>query len=88
MEGRRDLALHLQPGVDQFAHWPAVEVLLRQEQRLQREEGEASGDLVREMIIIALPREKYEEMFETMVRWARFGNLFAYEDDADRLSLQ
>jgi NitT/TauT family transport system ATP-binding protein len=55
---------------------------------LQREEGEASGDLVREMIIIALPREKYEEMFETMVRWARFGNLFAYEDDADRLSLQ
>ncbi|HEX7192703.1 MAG TPA: nitrate/sulfonate/bicarbonate ABC transporter ATP-binding protein [Thermoanaerobaculia bacterium] len=55
---------------------------------LQREEGEASGDLIREMIIIALPREKYEEMFETMVRWARFGNLFAYEDDADRLSLQ
>ncbi len=55
---------------------------------IQREEGEASGDLVREMIIIALPREKYEEMFETMVRWARFGNLFAYEDDADRLSLQ
>jgi NitT/TauT family transport system ATP-binding protein len=55
---------------------------------LQREGGEASGDLVREMIIIALPREKYEEMFETMVQWARFGNLFAYEDDADRLSLQ
>src|ERR1051326_533794 len=55
---------------------------------IQREEGEASGDLVREMIIIALPREKYEEMFETMVRWARFGNLFAYEDAADRLSLQ
>ena len=55
---------------------------------IQREEGEASGDLVREMIILALPREKYEEMFETMVRWARFGNLFAYEDDADRLSLQ
>jgi NitT/TauT family transport system ATP-binding protein len=55
---------------------------------LQREEGEVSGDIVREMIILALPREKYEEIFETMVRWARFGNLFAYEDDADRLSLQ
>jgi NitT/TauT family transport system ATP-binding protein len=55
---------------------------------LQREEGEVSGDTVREMIILALPREKYEEIFETMVRWARFGNLFAYEDDADRLSLQ
>jgi NitT/TauT family transport system ATP-binding protein len=55
---------------------------------LQREEGEVSGDMVREMIILALPRENYEEVFETMVRWARFGNLFAYEDDADRLSLQ
>lgn len=55
---------------------------------LQKEEGEVSGDIVRETIILALPREKYEEIFETMVRWARFGNLFAYEDDADRLSLQ
>jgi NitT/TauT family transport system ATP-binding protein len=55
---------------------------------LQREGGEVSGDMVREMIILALPRENYEEVFETMVRWARFGNLFAYEDDADRLSLQ
>jgi NitT/TauT family transport system ATP-binding protein len=55
---------------------------------LQREEGEVSGDTVRELIILALPREKYEDVFETMVRWARFGNLFAYEDDADRVSLQ
>src|SRR5581483_10996748 len=55
---------------------------------LQREEGEVIGDMVREMIIMALPRENYEEMFATMVRWARFGNLFAYEEDADRLSLQ
>ncbi len=55
---------------------------------LQREEGEVAADIVREMIILALPRENYQEMFETMVRWARFGNLFAYEDDTDRLSLQ
>jgi NitT/TauT family transport system ATP-binding protein len=55
---------------------------------LQREGGEVNGDIVREMSIMELPRENYEEMFETMVRWARFGNLFAYEDDADRLSLQ
>ncbi len=55
---------------------------------LRREGGEASGDLVREMIILALPSENYDAMFDTMVRWARFGNLFAYEDDADRLSLQ
>jgi NitT/TauT family transport system ATP-binding protein len=54
---------------------------------LQREK-EVNGDIVREMIIMAMPREEYEAMFDTMVRWARFGNLFAYEEDADRLSLQ
>src|SRR5260221_1767456 len=54
----------------------------------QRPDHGASGDLVREMIIIALPRENYEELFDTLVRWARFGNLFAYEDDADWMSLQ
>jgi NitT/TauT family transport system ATP-binding protein len=46
------------------------------------------GTFVRELIIMALPREDYEAIFDTMVRWARFGNLFAYEEDADRLSLQ
>src|SRR6202171_4525672 len=54
----------------------------------QRPDHGASGDLVREMIILALPRENYEELFDTLVRWARFGNLFAYEDDADWMSLQ
>jgi len=55
---------------------------------LQREGGEVDAEIVREMIILGLPREKYQELFETMVRWARFGNLFAFEDDTDRLSLQ
>jgi hypothetical protein len=54
----------------------------------QQQDHGASGDLVREMVILALPRENYEEMFDTLVHWARFGNLFAYEDDADWLSLQ
>jgi NitT/TauT family transport system ATP-binding protein len=55
---------------------------------LLKREASANGDIVREMIIMAMPREDYETMFDTMVRWARFGNLFAYEEDADRLSLQ
>ena len=54
---------------------------------LKREES-VNGDIVREMIIMAMPREDYETMFDTMVRWGRFGNLFAYEEAADRLSLQ
>jgi NitT/TauT family transport system ATP-binding protein len=47
-----------------------------------------SANVAREMIIMALPRENYEDIFDTMIRWARFGNLFAYEEDADWLSLQ
>ncbi|MGZ4808180.1 MAG: ABC transporter ATP-binding protein [Thermoanaerobaculia bacterium] len=54
----------------------------------QHHDHAVGADIVREMIIISMPRENYEAMFDTMVRWARFGNLFAYEDDADRLSLQ
>ncbi|MGZ7031309.1 MAG: ABC transporter ATP-binding protein [Thermoanaerobaculia bacterium] len=54
----------------------------------QHPDHAVGADIVREMIIISMPRENYEAMFDTMVRWARFGNLFAYEDDADRLSLQ
>jgi NitT/TauT family transport system ATP-binding protein len=57
---------------------------------LLRERGEEgiSADVAREMIIMAMPRENYEAIFDTMIRWARFGNLFAYEEDADWLSLQ
>jgi NitT/TauT family transport system ATP-binding protein len=54
----------------------------------QQPDHAISADAVRELIIIALPRENYEVMFDTMVRWSRFGNLLAYEEDADRLSLQ
>jgi NitT/TauT family transport system ATP-binding protein len=54
----------------------------------QHPDHAVGADMVREIIIIAMPRENYEAIFDTMVRWARFGNLFAYEEDADRLSLQ
>jgi NitT/TauT family transport system ATP-binding protein len=54
----------------------------------QQEDHAINADAVRELIIIAMPRENYEAVFDTMVRWARFGNLFAYEEDSDRLSLQ
>jgi NitT/TauT family transport system ATP-binding protein len=55
---------------------------------LEKNDGSVSGDIVREMIILAMPQENYETMFDTLVRWGRFGNLFAYEEDEDRLSLQ
>ena len=76
---------------DRKAMWRAQLLKLRffqdVHELLKREES-VNGDIVREMIIMAMPREDYETMFDTMVRWGRFGNLFAYEDAADRLSLQ
>jgi NitT/TauT family transport system ATP-binding protein len=47
-----------------------------------------NAEIIRELIIITMPRENYEAIFDTMVRWARFGNLFAYDEDTDKLSMQ
>jgi NitT/TauT family transport system ATP-binding protein len=58
-------------------------------QRLQLHPDEPiSADDVKEMIIIALPHENYEVMFDTFVRWARFGNLFAYDEDTEKITLE
>ncbi len=55
---------------------------------LRSEEGEVDAEVIHERITAMMPQEKYESVFDTMVRWARFGNLFAYDEDTDRVSLQ
>jgi NitT/TauT family transport system ATP-binding protein len=56
---------------------------------LQREPGHSlAEDFVKELIILKLPDENYETVFQTFVRWARFGNLFAYDEDTGRIALQ
>ncbi len=55
---------------------------------LRSEDGEVNAEIIYERIATAMPHEKYETVFDTMVRWARFGNLFAYDEDTERLSLQ
>jgi NitT/TauT family transport system ATP-binding protein len=45
-------------------------------------------DFVLETIIMAMPHENYEKVFNTFVRWARFGDLFAYDETTEMLSLQ
>ncbi|MCC6581267.1 MAG: nitrate/sulfonate/bicarbonate ABC transporter ATP-binding protein [Phycisphaeraceae bacterium] len=45
-------------------------------------------DLILELIVQHLPFENYEHIFETMVRWARFGDLLAYDENTQQLSLQ
>ena len=49
---------------------------------------EINTEVIHDRITRAMPHERYETVFETMVRWARYGNLFAYDEDTERLSLQ
>ena len=37
-------------------------------------------DFVLETIVLRMPQEDYEKLFETLVGWARFGELFAYDE--------
>jgi NitT/TauT family transport system ATP-binding protein len=45
-------------------------------------------ELVLETIVFRIPSEDYEKTFKTMVAWARFGDLFAYDDNTEKLSAQ
>ena len=40
-----------------------------------------------ETIVTRMPHENYEKMFNTFVRWARFGELFSYDESTQRLTL-
>jgi hypothetical protein len=44
-------------------------------------------DFVLETIITRMPYENYERIFNTFVRWSRFGELFRYDEPTQRISL-
>jgi NitT/TauT family transport system ATP-binding protein len=55
---------------------------------LQRQPDHTIDDgFVNETIVLRLPQENYERVFQTFVRWGRFGNLFAYDETSGQLSL-
>jgi NitT/TauT family transport system ATP-binding protein len=45
-------------------------------------------DYMLENIVLRMPSENYEKIFDTVVAWGRYGNLFAYDEDARELSSQ
>lgn len=49
---------------------------------------EIHRDLVLETIVFRMPFENYEKVFDTLVRWGRFGDLLAYDEDSELLWLQ
>jgi NitT/TauT family transport system ATP-binding protein len=56
---------------------------------LQRQAShEVEREFVLETIIMRLPQENYERVFDTFIRWGRFGDLFSYSEESDTVSLQ
>jgi NitT/TauT family transport system ATP-binding protein len=55
---------------------------------LQREpRHELERLIVLETIIMNMPQENYERVFNTLMSWARFGELFEYDEATETLSL-
>ncbi|MFN7955017.1 MAG: nitrate/sulfonate/bicarbonate ABC transporter ATP-binding protein [bacterium] len=42
---------------------------------------------VLELIVLQMPQEDYERIFDRLVRWCRFGDYLAYDESTGRLSL-
>ena len=42
---------------------------------------------VLETLVLHLPQENYEQQFDTFVQWARFGDLFAYDEATEEITL-
>ena len=60
----------------------AIETLLR-----RQEERQLPKDVLLEELEVWLPDENPETMFKTIVNWGRYAELFAYDADEERLSL-
>jgi NitT/TauT family transport system ATP-binding protein len=60
----------------------AVEALLRRQEDLS-----LPKDIVLEQLVIWLPDENPETMFKTIVNWGRYAELFGYDADEERLSI-
>ncbi len=55
---------------------------------LQRQPSRSiDRDFVLETIVTRMPYEDYERVFNTFIRWARFGALFTYNEATQRVSL-
>ncbi|HEU4382350.1 MAG TPA: nitrate/sulfonate/bicarbonate ABC transporter ATP-binding protein [Anaeromyxobacteraceae bacterium] len=45
-------------------------------------------DFVLELIVVHMPNEDYQAMFDTFVNWARFADLFSYDEQTETIALQ
>jgi NitT/TauT family transport system ATP-binding protein len=87
-EGERFVKASL---VDRKAIWREHLLSLRLFQQVRAmvvQDDEVHRELVLLMIHQLMPHESYERVFNTLVRWARFGDLFAYDEASETLTLQ
>jgi NitT/TauT family transport system ATP-binding protein len=80
------------PG-DRQALWREQLLKLRlfrdvREALLREPRHQVDRDFLLETIVLNMPQENYETTFNTFIRWARFGDLFAYDEDTQMISLQ
>jgi NitT/TauT family transport system ATP-binding protein len=45
------------------------------------------ADVVKEIIILNLPAENYDKVFETFVHWSQYGNLFHFNEETQHLHI-
>jgi NitT/TauT family transport system ATP-binding protein len=62
--------------------------LFQDVEALLKSDGHVRRDQVLELIHQVMPHENYERVFDKLVGWARFGDLFAYDEVSETLSLQ
>jgi NitT/TauT family transport system ATP-binding protein len=55
---------------------------------LRLPDHEVDRDFVLETLVLRLPEENCETQFQIFIGWARFGNLFAYDEATEKITLQ
>jgi len=53
----------------------------------EAKDHQLSADIIQEELVMRLPNENIEELFDTMIGWARFAELLSYDADAQTLGL-
>jgi NitT/TauT family transport system ATP-binding protein len=54
---------------------------------LSQPDRSVDREFILETIVTRMPYENYESIFNTFVRWARFGRLFVYDEAKQRVSI-
>jgi NitT/TauT family transport system ATP-binding protein len=68
---------------EQLQHLRLFQVV--REALARQERHQVDRDFVLETIAVNMPNEDYEQMFETFVNWARFGNALEYDEAKELL---